>query len=622
MAIRKTVVIDVDADKAIKDTEKLKDNLKGIDKEADNVGDGLDNAGKKGSKGVRFIARAFKLLGTAMKAAGIGLIISLVAGLTTAFSKNQRIMNTVNSVFETAGILFSNVTDALFNVYDSVSANSENFNGLKKVMLGLLNLAVTPLKLQFYAIKQAIQVGQLAWEKSFFGGGDKDKIKELTNDIKETQKSIQETANKALQSGKDIYNNFGDAVGEITTIAEKANEELSKISIKSAYEQAKTNTELKNTAQLAVAQQQRLVEQYDRLAEKERQIRDDNSLSVQERTEANDKLLQILDKQEKAMLSGADAQIAAASAELAKNRNIENQVALTDALANKEGILAQIEGFRSEQIVNRIALKKEEIDLDNTISDAEKQRQLDKLDFEAEIAENELLKNEKLQERLELENEILLEDIERKREIYAEGTQARIDAEQEYLDASQELAQKEISLNNKIASDSLKIDKENNEKKKKSAEALENAKVNLATSGLEILGQLAKSGSAIAKGVAVSQATISTYQGINKALAETTDVTPTQSLRFANAAVVGIAGALNVAKILSTNESGNTTAAPTTGGASQPSAPSFNLVQGTGTNQIAESIGNQNRPIQAYVVSGSVTSAQELDRNIIESSTI
>ena len=73
-------------------------------------------------------------------------------------------------------------------------------------------------------------------------------------------------------------------------------------------------------------------------------------------------------------------------------------------------------------------------------------------------------------------------------------------------------------------------------RKQKSAKALEDAKIGLATSGLAILGQLAKEGSALGKAVAVSQAVISTYQGINKALAETTDVTPTQSLRFANAA--------------------------------------------------------------------------------------
>ena len=110
MAIKKTIVIDVDANKALKDTEQLKDNLKGVDKEAENVGDSLDDAGKKGSKGVDKVSISFKGLGTAMKAAGIGLVIALVAGLTSAFSKNQRVMNTVNTVFETISIVFSKVT--------------------------------------------------------------------------------------------------------------------------------------------------------------------------------------------------------------------------------------------------------------------------------------------------------------------------------------------------------------------------------------------------------------------------------------------------------------------------------------------------------------------------------
>ena len=46
-------------------------------------------------------------------------------------------------------------------------------------MSGLLTLAITPLKLAFYEIQLALQVAQLAWEKSFFGGGDEAKIKEL-----------------------------------------------------------------------------------------------------------------------------------------------------------------------------------------------------------------------------------------------------------------------------------------------------------------------------------------------------------------------------------------------------------------------------------------------------------
>jgi len=65
--------------------------------------------------------------------------------------------------------------------------------------------------------------------------------------------------------------------------------------------------------------------------------------------------------------------------------------------------------------------------------------------------------------------------------------------------------------------------------------------------------------------------------------------------------------------------------APTSigGGATAPTPPSFNVVGASGTNQLAQSIGaQQQQPIQAYVVANNVTTAQSLQRNIIESATI
>lgn len=56
---------------------------------------------------------------------------------------------------------------------------------------------------------------------------------------------------------------------------------------------------------------------------------------------------------------------------------------------------------------------------------------------------------------------------------------------------------------------------------------------------------------------------------------------------------------------------------------STPSAPSFNLVQGTDTNQIAESLQNNNdKPIKAFVVASNVTTQQELDNNKIDIASI
>ena len=589
-----------------KELKKVNDELGVTEKTTKKVG----KSTKKANKSVGLLSKGFKNLGVAIKTTGIGLVVSLVVALGAAFSRNQKFMDAFNTVTETAGIILSQVASALISVYESVSSNSENFDALGKVLKGILTIAVTPLKLAFFGIKLGIQQAQLSWEKSFFGGKDKDKIKELTLGILETKEAIFDTGKDAVDAGSVIVNNFSEAITETTEIAKKTQTELSKINVKNAIETAKNNVQIRNTAKLAVAEQGRLVEIFDRQAEKQRQIRDEERNTIQERIDANNKLAKVLEEQEKSMLKQADAQIASAQADLNKNDTIENQVALIDALANKEGVLAQVEGFRSEQLVNDLSLKREQIELDQKISDAEKERQLAKLDFDAEQELTELGKLKKQKERLELENEIFLEDLERKRELYKEGTLARVEAEQEYLT-------KKLEIDNKIKDNEVK----SNLEKEKSAQALEDAKINIAQIGLGILGQLAKKGSAIAKGVAVAQAGISTYQGINKALAETTDPTPTQSLRFANAAAVGVAGLLNVRKILSTNESG-AGGLSASGSNNAPSAPSFNLVQGTGSNQIAETIGQDNKPVQAYVVGSNVTTQQEADRRRVENSSL
>ena len=160
-------------------------------------------------------------------------------------------------------------------------------------------------------------------------------------------------------------------------------------------------------------------------------------------------------------------------------------------------------------------------------------------------------------------------------------------------------------------------------KQEKQEDALADYKIQTAGNILNALGGIAKEGSAGAKGIAIAQAVLATYQGINKAFAETTDFTPTQTLRFANAAAVGIAGFANVAKILSTDSSGKSKPSFAGGGRSGgggggAAAPSFNVVGTSGVNQLAESLQQDQQPVQAYVVGSNVTSQQELDRNIVD----
>jgi hypothetical protein len=61
------------------------------------------------------------------------------------------------------------------------------------------------------------------------------------------------------------------------------------------------------------------------------------------------------------MIKQADAQLASARAQHAINGNQENYIALIDAETNRKGVLASIEGKRSEQKVNEVALLKSAI---------------------------------------------------------------------------------------------------------------------------------------------------------------------------------------------------------------------------------------------------------------------
>jgi hypothetical protein len=59
------------------------------------------------------------------------------------------------------------------------------------------------------------------------------------------------------------------------------------------------------------------------------------------------------------------------------------------------------------------------------------------------------------------------------------------------------------------------------------------------------------------------------------------------------------------------------------GGGAAPAAPSFNVVGASPTNQLAQTIGNQQQqPIKAFVVANDVTTQQGLDRNIVSSASI
>jgi len=159
---------------------------------------------------------------------------------------------------------------------------------------------------------------------------------------------IDELRNLSSFSLKDVweaFTNFGSAVASAGD---------------GALETADKLVKLRNEVQLAEAQQGLLMLEYQREAEIQRQIRDDVSLTIEARQEANVKLGQILDEQANEELKLANKRKELADLELSINKDsIENQVAVIDARKEIADINERITGQRSEQLTNENSLKLE-----------------------------------------------------------------------------------------------------------------------------------------------------------------------------------------------------------------------------------------------------------------------
>lgn len=129
----------------------------------------------------------------------------------------------------------------------------------------------------------------------------------------------------------------------------------------------------------------------------------------------------------------------------------------------------------------------------------------------------------------------------------------------------------------------------------------------------------------INKALSLSSAIVNTAMAVTAALAT---VNPVPGGRFIEAGIAAASGAVSIAKISATQfggfggsdsgGSGNKTIPSTPNTSSGVIAPKFNVV-GASANQLNTL---QQQPIQAYVVSGDVTSAQSLDRNRIKNATL
>jgi len=190
----------------------------------------------------------------------------------------------------------------------------------------------------------------------------------------------------------------------------------------------------------------------------------------------------------------------------------------------------------------------------------------------------------------------------------------------------QQIADKEKEINDEKLDNDTKIADAKTD--------LQNKLVGNVQNAVGAIGNIFEKGTAASKGAALAEIAIGTGIGFINALdiaqKSAKGTGPAAAFAFPifyASQIAAVLGAVSQAKnILSTVKggggSGSTPTAPS-GGGSAPQPPAFNIVGASGETQLADAIGSQTqRPARAYVVSNDVTTAQEMDRNIIEGASI
>jgi hypothetical protein len=294
------------------------------------------------------------------------------------------------------------------------------------------------------------------------------------------------------------------------------------------------------------------------------------------------------------MLANAQLEINLAKKTIqAFGENTERRVALIDAETEKAAVLATVEGFRSEQLINENSLLDEQLTKQKELeaqADAEKAKKI-KDEEEAAAAR---------EKQAAIEEKATQEAIDRKERIRL----ASIDGIQQVLQATINAAGAESKIGQALflLKQGLMI-----------REQIMQAKANIQN--------------AISKG---TEASVDAQAGMVKATSSAPPPANIPIMAIYAGQILPVMASVIAAVAQAKQMASKAGAGGFGGGASlsapqapATAAPNFNIVGAAAENQLAQTISQQTQtPVKAFVVSNDVTTAQSMDRNIIESSSI
>ena len=601
MAVTKTINLEVntkDAKKSLKGLEKGVDDVnkevKETSKSTQQMSGTLDKVtGGAVSKFGAFkgaltsVTTGFKSLKVAIIATGIGALLIAVTALGQAFTRSEEGQNKFAKILGVIGSITGNLLDlladlgeAIINAFTNPIQALKNFQkSVTEFVTDKINGVIDSFGLLGSAIKKA-------FSGDFSGALEdaKDGFVKLNNNINPVKIAVDAVAKSVKNLAKEIK---ADATAAAKIADQRANAE--KAARKLIVERSQAEQDIARLREKAVNKEKFTAQ--ERIAFLEEAGKISEELAAKETAVAKLRLEaklteNSLTKSNKEDLNEA-AQLEASVIQLETQRlNLQKRLSTELLTARREAAAQAKEDAKEEPVVVDKKLQKIQ-----EIQKAYKQKQED-----AE-AESEL-------QKIALEEERKLAELDR-------------------LDATEAQKAEVIAFyQNKIqgVKDANAAEDEKNEKIKNAAQ------LNMVKNTLGNMSTLFDDQSAAGKATAAAAALINTYQGITAELATKT-VTPFEfGVKIANIATTAAIGFKSVKDILKTtpsNAKGGTNPASGAGGGGAPIPPAFNIVGSSGETQLADAIGSQTqRPARAYVVSNDVTTAQEMDRNIIEGASI
>ena len=638
MAEKIVIQVQADTTDAVKGIDKVDESIKDVNKSSADTSNTLDKMSggaittfKNFKSGLASAVKGFKSLKFAIAATGIGALIIAITAVGQAFTRSEEGQNKFAKLMGVIGSIINNLLDVLADLGEALI---KVFEDPQQAIKDFANLIKDNIVNRFEGLMELIPALGKAVSLLFKG--------------------------EFAEAGKVAANATGKVVLGVENVVEKTQAAINKTKefVKELEEEARVAAEIAdNRAKADKIERENTVAR----AKADREIADlrfkaeqRDKFSVSERIKFLEEASSLEEKITNQEIEAARLRFEAKKAENALSKStkedLDEQAQLeaqliglnTSKLRLQKRLQTSLTTFRNEEKAERESARKAEEDAQKLKEDLrkknEKEEQIarDKKKAADEKAQQEELKREEQQWNLlqkitntaqEQELLELAQQYDKKFELAvgnAELEKALREQQQEDLTAIDKKYSEQRAKNESDATQ--KSQQERLDAFEQGARTTMNALIAIN----ELTQAFAKEDEAsqkkafeVNKAIGIANAIINTSVGVSKALASAPP-----PLNFINAAIVtasGIAAVKNIQKTQFNSSSFDTTSPSTStgsGGAntSPTQPPSFNVVGQSGFNQVAGALGQQ-QPVQAFVVAGDVTSAQQLQNNTITQAT-